>query len=152
VLGGHAAFVCSQDFDSLLFGSPVLVRNLTVTGRRKLPRKQIYMNIEPERIELAVTLAALGLNRRQLVEMLVALMIAAIFFSVLTGVILATFETLRTGDERTVAQENARVGLNYIANDIRHATEIAPLSFENLTSTSAVAPYLRRTAASAPLR
>jgi prepilin-type N-terminal cleavage/methylation domain-containing protein len=65
-----------------------------------------------------------------LVEMLVALMIAAIFFSILTGVILATFETLRSGDERTVAQENARVALNYIANDIRHATEIAPLRLE----------------------
>jgi prepilin-type N-terminal cleavage/methylation domain-containing protein len=66
-----------------------------------------------------------------LVEMLVALMIAAIFFSILTGVVLATFETLRSGDERTVAQENARVGLNYIANDIRHATDIAPLRIES---------------------
>jgi type II secretory pathway pseudopilin PulG len=65
-----------------------------------------------------------------MVEMLVALMIAAIFFSVFLGVILATFETLRSGDERTVAQQNARVALNYIANDIRHATEIAPLRLE----------------------
>lgn len=62
-----------------------------------------------------------------LVEMLVALLIAGIFFSVFVGVVLATFETLRTGDERTVAQQNARVGLNYIVNDIRHATEVAPL-------------------------
>ena len=62
-----------------------------------------------------------------LVEMLVALLIASIFFSILTVVIRETFETLRSGDERTVAQENARVALNYIANDIRHATDIAPL-------------------------
>ncbi|MCX6645535.1 MAG: prepilin-type N-terminal cleavage/methylation domain-containing protein [bacterium] len=53
-----------------------------------------------------------------LVEMLVALMISAIFFSIFVGVVLATFETLRSGDERTVAQQNARIGLNYIANDI----------------------------------
>lgn len=65
-----------------------------------------------------------------LIEMLVALMIAGIFFSVFVGVIMATFETLRSGDERTVAQQNARTAINYMANDIRHATEIAPLRLE----------------------
>jgi len=65
-----------------------------------------------------------------LIEMLVALLIASIFFSIFVGVVMATFETLRSGDERTVAQQNARVALNYIANDIRHATEIAPLRLE----------------------
>lgn len=69
VMNGQASFVCSQDFDSLLFGSPVLVRNLTITGRRKLPRKQIYVNIEPERMELLEVLKALGIGREQLVEM-----------------------------------------------------------------------------------
>jgi flap endonuclease-1 len=66
---GHATAVASQDFDSLLFGSPVLVRNLTITGRRKLPRKQIYINVEPERMELGAVLSALSLSREQLVEM-----------------------------------------------------------------------------------
>jgi len=65
-----------------------------------------------------------------LIEMLVALLIAGIFFSIFVGVVLATFETLRSGDERTVAQQNARVGINFIANDIRHATEIVPLRLE----------------------
>jgi len=65
-----------------------------------------------------------------LIEMLVALFIAGIFFSIFAGVVLATFQTLQSGDERTVAQQNARVSLNYIANDIRHAKEIAPLRFE----------------------
>jgi len=66
---GYATAVASQDFDSLLFGSPVLVRNLTITGRRKLPRKQIYINVEPERMELGAVLSALALSREQLVEM-----------------------------------------------------------------------------------
>jgi len=65
-----------------------------------------------------------------MIEMLVALLIAGIFFTIFASVVLATFETLRSGDERTVAQQNARVGLNYIANDIRHATEIVPLRLE----------------------
>jgi len=66
---GFASAVASQDFDSLLFGAPVLVRNLTITGRRKLPRKQIYINVEPERMELGAVLSALSVTREQLVEM-----------------------------------------------------------------------------------
>jgi flap endonuclease-1 len=66
---GYASAVASQDFDSLLFGAPVLVRNLTITGRRKLPRKQVYINVEPERMELGAVLSALSLSREQLVEM-----------------------------------------------------------------------------------
>lgn len=69
VMKGQASAVASQDFDSLLFGSPVFVRNLTLTGRRKLPRKQIYVNIEPEMLELPKVLSTLEITREQLVEM-----------------------------------------------------------------------------------
>jgi flap endonuclease-1 len=69
VLKGQAAFVSSQDFDSLLFGASVLVRNLTITGKRKLPRKQIYINLGPERMELEGSLKSLGITREQLVGM-----------------------------------------------------------------------------------
>jgi len=69
VMKGQAAAVASQDFDSLLFGCPIFIRNITLTGRRKLPRKQIYVNIEPEMIELAKTLSTLGVTREQLVEL-----------------------------------------------------------------------------------
>ncbi|MDI6707475.1 MAG: flap endonuclease-1 [Candidatus Thermoplasmatota archaeon] len=58
----------SQDFDSLLFGAPKLIRNLTITGRRKLPRKNIYIEIEPEEIDSAKTLESLELTREQLVD------------------------------------------------------------------------------------
>jgi flap endonuclease-1 len=59
----------SQDFDSLLFGAPVLVRNITTTGRRKIPGKQRWMSISPERIELNDVLSTHGITREQLVEM-----------------------------------------------------------------------------------
>ena len=63
-------FACaSQDFDALLFGAPRLIRNLAITGRRKLPRKNVYIDVEPEIIELEGTLAALGVTREQLVDM-----------------------------------------------------------------------------------
>ncbi len=62
----HAS--CSQDFDSLLFGAPRLVRNLAVTGRRKLPGKQVWVDISPEEIRLDEALAELELSREQLVD------------------------------------------------------------------------------------
>lgn len=57
----------SQDFDSLLFGAPVLLRNLTITGKRKLPGKEEYKEINPEKIELEKVLGDLEINREQLV-------------------------------------------------------------------------------------
>jgi flap endonuclease-1 len=58
----------SQDYDSLLFGCPTLVRNLTVTGRRKVPRKQFYVEVVPEQIDLAFNLRELGVTQKQLVD------------------------------------------------------------------------------------
>lgn len=69
-----AAYACvSQDFDPLLFGSPRLVRNLSVGGRRKLPGRQAWVDVAPEQIPLAETLESLRLSREQLVD--VALLI-----------------------------------------------------------------------------
>ncbi|UCD03370.1 MAG: flap structure-specific endonuclease, partial [Candidatus Aenigmatarchaeota archaeon] len=42
----------SQDWDALLFGSPRLIRNLASTGKRKLPGKESYVNVNPELIDL----------------------------------------------------------------------------------------------------
>jgi flap endonuclease-1 len=57
----------SQDWDSLLFNSPRLVRNLSITGRRKVPQKQEYITIKPEIVELEKVLQNLGINREQLI-------------------------------------------------------------------------------------
>jgi flap endonuclease-1 len=58
----------SQDYDALLFGAPRLVRNLAVTGKRKLPGKSIWVDVEPELIELDAVLASLSLTREQLID------------------------------------------------------------------------------------
>lgn len=65
---GQVDAVCSQDFDVLLFGAPQLVRNLTVTGRRKLPGKQVWVEVKPESIDLQQSLHNAGLTREQLVD------------------------------------------------------------------------------------
>jgi len=65
---GDAFAAASQDYDSLLFGAPFLVRNLAISGRRKLPRKNVYVNVEPEVVDLESALKALGVTRAQLVD------------------------------------------------------------------------------------
>ena len=64
---GDVDIAGSQDFDALLFGSPRLVRNLSITGRRKLPRKEAYIEIKPEIIELKEVLSSLEINQKQLI-------------------------------------------------------------------------------------
>jgi len=63
----------SQDYDSLLFGAPRLVRNLTITGKRKLPRKDVYVEIKPEVIILDELLKTLGITREQLIDIAILL-------------------------------------------------------------------------------
>ena len=74
----EAAYICrrkdvwataAQEFDSLLFGTPVLLRNLTMTGRRKVPGKDIYREIKTEVIDSEEFLRNLGISREQLVDM-----------------------------------------------------------------------------------
>ncbi|MBI4399807.1 flap endonuclease-1 [Candidatus Micrarchaeota archaeon] len=57
----------SQDYDSLLFGSPILIRNLTISGKRKLPRKDIFVDVVPEMINLEAMLKELGLDMKKLI-------------------------------------------------------------------------------------
>lgn len=65
---GDAWATVSQDYDSLLFGAPRLVRNLTISGRRKLPNKPVYIDVEPEIIRLDEVLRALNVSREQLID------------------------------------------------------------------------------------
>ncbi|AEA12306.1 flap endonuclease-1 [Thermoproteus uzoniensis 768-20] len=62
----------SQDYDSLLFGAPRLVRNLAVSSRRKVGEE--YVEVPPEVIELDKVLKALKLkSREQLVDIAILL-------------------------------------------------------------------------------
>ena len=63
----HVFATGSQDSDSLLFGSPRFVRNLSVSGRKKLPGKEVYIEVKPQMIELKNVLQELGITREQLI-------------------------------------------------------------------------------------
>jgi flap endonuclease-1 len=65
---GDVYIAASQDYDSLLFGAPRVARNLAITGKRKLPKKNVYVEVEPEVIILQEELERLGISRKQLVE------------------------------------------------------------------------------------
>ena len=58
----------SQDYDSALFGAPRLVRNLGVTGRRKLPGRRAYVEVRPELVDVERTIRDLGISRNQLID------------------------------------------------------------------------------------
>jgi flap endonuclease-1 len=65
---GQAYASASQDFDSILLGAKRLIRNFTNSGRRKIPNRNTYIEIEPEIIESAKTLEALQVTKEQLVD------------------------------------------------------------------------------------
>ncbi len=89
----QAAYMCgkgdvyaaaSQDFDSILFGAPLLVRNLTISGRRKVPGKQLYKDVKTEIIDSKEMLDSLGVTREQLVD--VCMMIGTDFNTGINGI------------------------------------------------------------------
>jgi flap endonuclease-1 len=65
---GDADYCGSQDYDSLLFGAKALVRNVTISGRRKLPRKNVYVEVVPEIIKLDHVLKELRVTREQFID------------------------------------------------------------------------------------
>jgi flap endonuclease-1 len=63
-----ADYCASQDYDSLLFGAPKLVRNITISGRRKLPSKNVFIEVVPEVVELEKVLKECGITYEQLID------------------------------------------------------------------------------------
>jgi len=66
---GDVWAVGSKDYDCLLFGAPILARYLTLTGREYLPSKKTSRPLIPELVNLAANLEALGISRKQLVDL-----------------------------------------------------------------------------------
>ena len=66
---GKAYAEASQDYDCLLFGVPTLIRNLTVSEKRKLPGQYKFVNVTPEQLFLKENLKELGITQKQLVAL-----------------------------------------------------------------------------------
>jgi len=69
----------SQDYDSLLFGCPKVLQNLSKSLKRKVQGKWTYKKIEPIVINLTDNLKRLQINQFQLVDL--AILIGTDYFS-----------------------------------------------------------------------
>ena len=65
---GDADYCASQDYDSVLFCTPKLLRNVTISGRRKLPSKNLYVDVVPELVELDKVLRECEITHEQLID------------------------------------------------------------------------------------
>jgi flap endonuclease-1 len=66
---GDAWAASSKDYDALLFGTPRLLRFLTIGGKEFLPSVGQFRPIKPELIDTASWLAHLKLTREQLIDL-----------------------------------------------------------------------------------
>ncbi len=66
---GQAYAVVSQDTDSLIFGAPYVVKNLAITGKKKLSGKLAYETVQPELFTLKTNLEKLNFNQDQLIAL-----------------------------------------------------------------------------------
>lgn len=66
---GDAQAVASQDYDSLLFGAPRMIKNLSISGKRKKPGTSTYYSVDPEKIQLQKVLSDLEVNQKQLIAL-----------------------------------------------------------------------------------
>ncbi len=64
---GEAYAIVSQDADSLVFGAPIVIKNLTIGGKKKMPGSYVYKNISPETLSLAENLNNLKITNDQLI-------------------------------------------------------------------------------------
>jgi flap endonuclease-1 len=66
---GDVWAAASKDYDTLLFGTPRLLRFLTLTGREFLPSKGAFRPITPELIDAAALLQHHQITRDQLIDL-----------------------------------------------------------------------------------
>jgi flap endonuclease-1 len=64
---GDAYAVVSEDYDSLLFGCPRVIKNLTITARKKQKNRLSYDKTEPSIINLGENLREWGITQDQLI-------------------------------------------------------------------------------------
>jgi flap endonuclease-1 len=85
MVGKHDIYaVASQDFDSILFGAPRVVRNLSLSETRRIPKSNQKIKVEPELIISEETFEKLNITREQLID--IAILIGTDFNKGIKGV------------------------------------------------------------------
>jgi flap endonuclease-1 len=79
-----ANYSVSQDFDSILFGCPHMIQNLSKSLRRKVQGRWQYQKIQPVKINLNKNLTNLGISIFQLID--IAILIGTDYFPGIHGI------------------------------------------------------------------
>jgi len=79
---GDVTYAVSQDYDSLLFGAPDLVRNITISGKKRIRGK--VFSVYPERLRLEAVLSGMRVTQEELIQ--IALLIGTDYNSGVPGV------------------------------------------------------------------
>ncbi|MDS0257102.1 flap endonuclease-1 [Thermoplasmatales archaeon AK] len=110
---GVVRSVITQDYDALLFGARRVLRNFTFSGKRKIPGRNMYINVSPEYIDLDENLQSLGITREQLIA--IGIMVGTDF-------------------NEGVPRVGAKTALNLVRKhgDLKHALEAKGASFEDV--------------------
>ncbi len=99
---GDITSVASQDYDTLLFGAPIVIRNLTISGKRKIQGKNV--TVSPERISLQAVLDGNAITREELIQ--VAILTGTDFNSGVHGVGAKTgLKKVKKGEFESVLKE-----------------------------------------------
>ncbi len=114
-----AHFSNSQDYDSLLFGCPHIIQNLSKSMRRKVQGRWTYNRVEPVLINLEKNLHQLQISIFQLVDM--ALMIGTDYFPGIKGIgpkkalhLIRKYKNI----EQIIIQEKSNYDFDYLTPEI----------------------------------
>ena len=123
---GDVWAAASQDFDSLLFGAPTLVRNITITGRRKVPGRDVYRDVKTEIIDSSEFLNMLGITRAQLVD--ACILMGTDFNEGISGI----------GPKKGLAlvkkHGSADAALAHLGQEVKHCDEIRDIFLNSVYS------------------
>ncbi len=132
----------SQDYDSFLFGAEIVIRNFAFSGRRKLQGRNVYVNVELERIILKDLLTKFDITQKQLIWM--GILIGTDFNSGIRGVgpmtalkIVKTFDSL----EKITKHVKEKYNLEFDADpqeveDVFLKPEVAKISMSDFNDIS----------------
>ena len=109
----------SHDFDSLLFGSPYIVQNLSKSLKRKIQGKWVYKKVFTLLIDLKKNLELLNINQFQLIDL--AILIGTDYFPGIKGIGPKTaLELIKKYDniETILMQRNKKFDFSFLTDKI----------------------------------
>jgi len=117
---GIAHYSNSHDLDSLLFGCPRVIQNLSKSLKRKQQNRWLYTKIVPREISLKKSLQSMNLSQFQLIDL--ALLIGSDYFKGIEGI----------GPKKALELIKRHHTLERVLSKERHQYDFSSLSSERI--------------------